>query len=279
MTTTSTAPAGRSGAARMRGRAHVATALCAGSDGRGDSRVTGLRSEGPLVLRPTIGKGREPWVRGRRGAARVSLASGAAGPIGGDRLELAVDVGAGSTLVLTEVSHTLCLPGRDGARSTTTVRITVEDGGALVWLPEPVIAAHRSDHVVDVEAALGPGARLLAREEVLLGRHGEPAGRVRQRTRVTQAGRVLYQQDLGLGSEDGSTPAVVDDHRAVGSVLVVDPAWSGDSRPPARGLGSMAALMPLAGPAVLVSALAGDSLALRSALEAGVAALGGDWVP
>ncbi|HET8599112.1 MAG TPA: urease accessory protein UreD [Segeticoccus sp.] len=270
--------AGRGGA-RMRARAQVATTVGLDRDGSRRSRVAALRSEGPLVLRPTIGTGSEPWVRGRAGAARVSLAAGAAGPIGGDRLELTVHVGRGSTLVLSEISHTLCLPGRDGAGSRTTISITVEDAATLIWQPEPIIAARRCDHLTDIEVALDLGARFLVREELLLGRHREPGGRLRQRMRVERAGRPLYHQDLQLGAQESRSPAVTGRFRAVGSMLVVDPDWTSETVPAACDLGETAALMPLSGEAVAVSALADDSLTLRRALGAGLAALGPAWQP
>jgi urease accessory protein len=60
--------------------------------------------------------------------------------------------------------------------------------------------------------------------------------------------------------------------RALGSLVVVDPAWAGDP-PAATLLGDTTAVMPLAGPAALVSALAPDALALRRCLDAGLALL------
>lgn len=282
MSTTSPAATWRptaSGGARMRARACLATELDHDAPGGGRSRVSVLRSEAPLVLRPTIARQAEPWVRGLGRAARVSLAAGAAGPVGGDELDLTVRVGAGSSLVLTEVSHTLLLPGRDGARSRTRVHVHVGDRATLVWLPEPVIAARGCDHVGDVDVVLEEGARLLLREEALLGRHGEEPGRLRQRIRVTRRGRPLYHQDLLLGTPTSRAPSVVGHRRAVGSVLVVDPA-----RPPERGRcdacpvlvggGADSAVLPLAGGGIVVSALADDNGGLRAALEAGLRAAG-----
>lgn len=274
------APRGLRGG-RMRARAHVTTTLEATSrGGNGRTRLSSLRSEAPLILRPTNGKGREPWVRGDRHAARVSLTAGSAGPIGGDELELTVQVGAGSTLVLSEISHTLLLPSHDRAVSTTTTQVTVGPGATLVWLPEPIIAAHHCDHLGITHIDLAAGARLLVREELLLGRHNEPSGQLRQSMRVTREGQPVYHQDLQLGGEISRTPAVSGQYRAVGSVLVVDPDWTPEIRPAARRLGATSALMPLAaGDAVIVSAVAEDSLDLRAAIDTGIAALGRPWNP
>jgi len=75
-------------------------------------------------------------------------------------------------------------------------------------------------------------------------------------------------------------PAVTGGRRAVGSLLVVDPAWQ--DRPPewpAPAAGADTALLPLRGPAVLVTALAGDGLALRHRLDTGLAALEAALLP
>jgi len=273
-----TALTSRPGAVGMRAHARVATELRTLSDGTRRSCVRTLRAEVPLVPRITMAKGPEPWAGGAPEVARVCLAAGAAGPVGGDRLHLDVDVGAGSALVLREVSATLLLPGPEGARSCTVTRIRVADGGTLVWLPEPLICARGADHVNDVRVDLADGARLVMREEILLGRHREASGRLRQRTRVRLGGKPLFHQDLDLGTTGARSPAVSGHHRAVGSVLVVDP--EGAVAPQAaHRLSGEAVVLPLSGPAVLVAALAGDNLELRSGLDAGLARLGPPWSP
>ena len=130
----------------------------------------------------------------------------------------------------------------------------------------------------DVRVDVEDGARLLMREEVLLGRHGEPAGRVCQHVTVRLAGRPLYRQDLLIGAAGARTPAVLGHFRAVGSMVVVDPRWV-CRPPPVQRLSGPAALLPLAGPAVVVTALADDNLQLRARLGEGLAALGPPWDP
>lgn len=263
---------------RMTARAVVHTELRQDAAAWHSTRLAALRSQAPLKLFQTLPKEPEPWA-GRAGrAARVAVAAGAAGPVGGDRLRLEAEVGPGSMLVLTEVSATLLLPGHDGARSCTEFRIRVGDGATLVWLPEPVVAAAGCAHTNDVRVELGRGSRLLMREETLLGRHGERPGRARQAVRVRQAGRAVYEQELELGTATGDAPAVAGAHRAVGTVLVVDPELG---RTPRRSmvLGGDASLVPLADDAALVSVLCGDNLTLRRRLGAGLAALGPPWDP
>lgn len=71
-------------ATAMTARAALATERRIGNRGRILSRISVLRSDVPLVLRPALPKGPEPLVGHAPDVARVSLASGAAGPLGGD---------------------------------------------------------------------------------------------------------------------------------------------------------------------------------------------------
>lgn len=210
----------------------------------------------------------------RPGAARVCLAAGAAGPVGGDHFELTVDVGPGSTLVLREVSATLLLPGPRGEQSSTRTTVSVGAGATMVWLPEPVIAARGCSHLADVRVELAAGARLLLRGELLLGRHGEQPGTVQQNLRVQRNGRPLLHQQLALGprAPGWDSAAVTGGRRALGSLVVVDPGELADPPPPVL-LSPDAAVLPLAGPAAVVSVLAADAPTRRRRLDQGLAAV------
>jgi urease accessory protein len=238
-----------------------------------------MHAEAPLLLKTTRQKEAEPWP-GRDGAARVSVTAGAAGPIGGDSYRLQVEVGARSTLVLNDISPTLLLPGPDGACSSYVITIDVAEHATLIWLAEPLIAARGCNHSQRTDVALHPSARLMMREELLLGRHGEPCGTVRQRSSVHRGGATLYRQDLATGpgatGHDGA--AVLGRARAAGCALIVDPVWE-QAPPDECVLSANAAVLPLAGPAVLVTAVADDNLALRRDLHAGLARLGPPWQP
>jgi urease accessory protein len=262
----------------MSAYAAVGAGLRVGKDGRLHSQITALRSQAPLMPHAAIAKEREPWAAHACDFVRVCMAAGAAGPVGGDHLRLDVHVGAGSSLVLTEASATLLFPGRDAARSHTDIRITVDAGATLIWLPEPVIAVRDCHHLNDVQVSMAADARLLIREEVLLGRHDEPGGRVQQQTQVTRAGSPLYSQDLQAGTATGATPVVAAANRAVGSILVVDPAQN-DEPQESLDLSELSALMPLASGGTLISALAMDGFELRTRLSAGLQALGPPWDP
>lgn len=268
----------------MRAAAHLAVARAA-ANGVAGSRITRLRSEPPLVLRPTHPSGPEPlgcWNLQRQLPARVSLAAGAAGPVGGDELHLSIDVEAGAALVLRTVSATLVLPGPHCQPSRSEVTIRVAAGGILVWLPGPLIAARGCHHHTVTRVMVEPGARLLVREELVLGRHGEQPGMIRQRLRICIGAHPLHDQELsiGPGAAGWDGPAVTGGHRAVGSLLVIDPDLSaGGHQPLSDATSADTALLPLSGPAVLVTALADDGLALRHRLDTGLARIEASLLP
>lgn len=243
------------------------------------TQIARLRSDPPLVLRPSIETGRDPWPAWRLSEscpARVSLVAGAAGPLGGDELRLDINVGPGAALVLRAVAATLVLPGPHDRPSRTEIAARVARDGLLVLLPGTTIAARNCRHESITRVMLEPGARLLLREELVLGRHGEPPGVIRQRLRVCLGDQPMHDQAIaiGPGAAGWESAAVTGGRRALGSALIVDPAW--DQARVARAttvIDPGAALLPLAGPAALVTALAADALALRRHLDAGLAAL------
>jgi urease accessory protein len=229
------------------------------------------------MLRPTKPIGPAPlqrWNLRDLGPVHMSIAAGAAGPIGGDDVRLSIEVGAGAALILRGVAATVVLPGPHGRTSHTTITVRVDEAGALIWLPGPVIAARNCAHCAVTRVLLHPSARLFLREELLLGRHGEPPGALRQRLRICRGDYPLYDQELavGPGTAGWNGPAVTGGRRALGSVLIVDPDWDvATNDVPESTAGTDTALFRLSGPAILVSALANDALALRHRLNAGVA--------
>ncbi|XVU23254.1 urease accessory protein UreD [Actinoplanes sp. CA-054009] len=250
------------------------------SDGRGGTRLTELRGESPLLLR-------------RTGPSRVHLVGGAAGPLRGDQLRLEIVVGPGATLEILSVAAQLALPGRSHLpASRYEIHASVAEDGELRWLPEPLIAAAGCDHVTVTRVDVAGGGRLLWRDDLVCGRHGEDPGDVRTETTIRYAGRTLYRHDLSVGpSAPGwSGAAVLGGGRAVGTVVstaemgaaqvdaaavdaaavdaaAVDTA-AVDTAGLARGpLGGDAFVMPLAGPGSLATAVGSDIRQVRAALD------------
>ncbi|WP_346080563.1 MULTISPECIES: urease accessory protein UreD [Actinomycetes] len=252
-----TAPAGVRADARIVARA----------DGRGGTALPVLDGSGPLAVRRVRGSGAE---------ARVMVVGAMSGPLGGDRFTLDAQVEEGARLWLGSAAATLALPGQAPGEARYDVRLAVADGAELHWLPEQLISAAGSDLRVTTLAELAAGARLVLREEQVLGRAGELPGLLTTRLTLRVAGRTVLDQQLscGPGAPGGwDGPAALAGHRAVGQLLVVRPEFA--EQPPApRMLGDHAALMPLPGPAVLLTALAPDALRLRRVLDEGRALLG-----
>jgi urease accessory protein len=254
--------AGGERAGRNRVFATAAIEAVAGPDGV--TRLPVLASQVPLVLRRT--------------PDAVYLVGGAAGPIGGDRLALRITVRAGAFLRLRSAAASIALPGLDGLESVLSVSVTIEAGGRLEYLPEPVVVSAGARHATLVSATLAAGASLLLRDELLLGRHGEAGGTARSVLRADYAGRPLLRHAVEVSGADPVSrgPALLAGHRGYGALLRAGDAdvaagaggtQAGMSPASERGTGQpVVAVMPLAGPGVLVTALADDAVTLRQRL-------------
>jgi urease accessory protein len=235
-------------AGRLTARAAVATR----ADSAGRTRVTVLRSDGPLALRET--------------PLGVYLVGTAAGPLGGDDLTLDIDVGPGSCLVIRSAAGMLLLPGPHGGASALRISARIGPGGRLDYAPQPTVAAAGCDHRAGAQIELAAGATLRWREEMVLGRHGEPSGQCTSRLDVTVAGVPAYRGELTMGHpETDHSSAVLGGAGAVGSVLLVDAARP----PPSVAVHDGLAVLPLAGPGAAVTATARDAMILARRLDLG----------
>jgi urease accessory protein len=236
-------------------------------DGRGGTALPTLEGEGPLALRRTRASGSE---------ARVMLVGAMSGPLGGDHFTVEAEAAQGARLHFGSAAATIALPGQAKGEARYDVRLTVAEGAELHWMPEQLISAKGSELCVTTRVDLAAGARLVLREEQVLGRANEEPGRLTSRLTVRLDGRPLLDQELscGPGAPGGwDGPAVLAGRRALGQLVVVRPEFA--QRPvEARLLGEHAALTPLAGPGVLVTALAPDALHLRRTLDEALSTLG-----
>ncbi|MFB6633658.1 urease accessory protein UreD [Streptomyces sp. NPDC056362] len=225
-----------------------------------------LVSDGPLALRRTRAAG--PYTR-------VTVVGAMSAPLGGDRLAIETEVRDGARLQVDSAAATLALPGRTTDPAAYDVRVRVGEGAVLRWLPEQLVSAAGSHLRMRTTVDLAATARLVLREELVLGRHGEPSGTLTSRLTVRRAGRPLLDQELafGPGAPDGwDGGAVLGGHEATGQLLVVDPAFT-EKPVETRLYGENAVVAPLAGPAALVTAVAPDALALRRVLDEALAGL------
>ncbi len=240
--------------------------IVARDDGRGGTALPVLESDGPLALRRTRGSG---------AGARVMLVGAMSGPLGGDHFTVEARVEEGARLSVGSAAATIALPGQAKGEARYDVRLGVADHAELRWAPEQLISAQGSDLYVTTRVDLAPAARLVLREEQVLGRAGEEPGRLTSRLTVRVDERVVLDQELacGPGTPGGwDGPAVLAGHRAVGQLVVVRPEFATEPMT-ARVVGEGASVVPLAGPAALVTAVAPDALRLRRVLDEALASL------
>jgi urease accessory protein len=210
-------------------------------------------------------------------SARVGIIGAMSAPLGGDRLAIDVTAGDRAALEVTTAAATLALRGPTTTPATYDVRLTAGEHASLRWLPQPLISAAGSNLQQTYTVELAATARLLLREEQLLGRANEEPGHLVSRLLVRRAGRPLLDQRTAYGDPEPGWdgPAVLHGHRAVGQLLLVDPEMDTGRDPVLLRQGTRdgcAALTPLAGgPALLATAVAPTSSALRDLLDEALA--------
>lgn len=235
--------------------ARIATALR-------DDGVTTLKtiaSAPPLTLMPTPGG--------------VHIVGSAAGPLNGDRISLDIYVAPGCDLTVSTVAASLAWPGSSPVPSQFTIRARVARGGSLRWLPEPLVPVAGSRHRVVADIDLAADARLVWREEIVLGRHREEPGELSSLMSIDAAGQPVLRQELSVGPGVHESALLLSDAAAVGSVTLVDPVLAAD-RQPVEGLPSKdhdhdAAVLELEGPARQIVATAATAARLKNLLDAG----------
>lgn len=184
----------------------------AGEGGR--TRVVELSASAPLAAKVT-------------GDHEVHLVGTAAAPLDGDVVTIDLEVGDHTQLTVGTVAATMAWPARgDVSPSVMIIRAKVGEGAVLRWLPEQLVPVRGCRHVLRSDVQLAATASVLWREEVILGRTGEPPGTLDAELRVVRAGVPLLHQQLQLDGHDPSVhgaPSLLGGARAVGSLLVAGP--------------------------------------------------------
>ncbi|WP_222107294.1 urease accessory protein UreD [[Actinomadura] parvosata] len=151
-----------------------------------------LAGDGPFDLRRTRPQGNR---------ARVCILGVMSAPLGGDRLRIEATAEPGAHLHITTAAATIALRGPTTAHATYDVHLRVAEQASLHWLPEPLISAARSNLRQSCTIDLAADARLVLREELVLGRSGEPPGRLTTRLTVHRDGRPLLDQQNTYGPD------------------------------------------------------------------------------
>ncbi len=201
----------------------------------------------------------------RRGAdevAIVHLVSAVTAPLGGDDLELRVTVEAGASLELRGVAATLALPGQHAGGSRALVDVELADGATLAYLPEPTVVTARACHESVFRARMGEGARLRARDVIVLGRTNERSGSLTTTLDVRRGGPVMKQTSHVGTPEVDASPAGLVGRRVFGTELL---CWDDDL--PGAVSEDWWSLVPLARGGSLSTAVADDAVTVARALD------------
>lgn len=149
-------------------------------------------------------------------SARVALVPDGALLLAGDRIRIVVTVGPGALLELVEPGGTVAYD-MEGGSARWDVSATVAAGAALLWHGEPFVVSEGARVRRTTELALAADALVAVREVLVLGRHGEEAGALDQRTVVTdEAGAPLLVERLDVCA--ATAGALLGGHRVMASV-------------------------------------------------------------
>jgi urease accessory protein len=196
------------------------------SDGDGRTRLAHLYQRAPLrVMFPVAGDGNPP-------VAVLLTTSG--GLTGGDRLELDVSIGAGAAAVVTTQAAEKIYRSA-GGEAAVEVRLDVEAGGTLCWLPQETILFDRARLRRRLTVDLAAGARLLAGEILVFGRraHNErlTAGFLHDGWQVRRGGRLIWADALRLA---GDLAAIIEAPAALAGAAAVATLIDADEEAPQR---------------------------------------------
>lgn len=187
------------------------------SDGR--TRLSRRKHQGPLVVQ-------RPFYPEASGCCHVYLVHPPGGVVGGDDLELDVQVDARAHALITTPAATK-LYRSSGPSATLSQRFVVRAGATLEWLPQETIAFNGSIAALSTRVELEPGANFIGIEVLCLGRPaaGESfdVGRLRQRLEVRRAGEPLVVEQLRLrgGGPELQQTWGLHGHTTLGTLIAV----------------------------------------------------------
>jgi len=158
------------------------------------------------------------------GACHVIVVHPPGGVVGGDRLEIDVDAGPACNVLATSPGAAKWYRA-NGRVSQQAVRLRIGAGAAIEWLPQETIFYDAASVDLDHEVDLAAGSTYIGSEVLCFGRvaAGEAFthGRIRQRTRIRQEGRLLWWEQ-GILTPDGiASPLGMRGHAVCATLLAV----------------------------------------------------------
>ncbi|MCX7310404.1 MAG: urease accessory protein UreD, partial [Alphaproteobacteria bacterium] len=194
-----------------------------------------VQSRVALTVKASGGRSR----RGRiyeDGALRVRFPNGddleavvintAGGIAGGDRFSFDIEVGEGAALTVTTAAAEKTYRSL-GEPATMDVKLKVEAGGSLYWLPQETILFNEAQLRRSIEAVITSDAKLLMIESVVFGRTAMDEtvtqGNLFDRWRLRRDGKLIFADTLRLDgpiAEKLSAPAIAAGGCAIATVLL-----------------------------------------------------------
>jgi urease accessory protein len=139
-------------------------------------------------------------------------------------VHMEIDVGPGCTVEIEDVGGTVAYRG---ARSSWILDVAIGAGGMLLWHGLPFVVTDGADAERRTRITLGPDARAVIRETLVLGRHGEEGGRLASVLAVSDSGGPILMERLEAAG-GAPEPGVLGSNRVVDAVIAVG------FRPPPR---------------------------------------------
>lgn len=235
----------------------------------GESRVIDSYAHAPFHYLPPVRCADAPPL--------LTVVNSSGGVLGGDVLDIAIDLGPGARLTLRQQAATK-VHGSDGAEARGTARFTLGEGALLDYFPDTIIPFARSNYAQTTRVELAAEAVMLLAEIVTAGRlaRGEHFAFTRLALDVscTGGGALLLRDrcDLRPPEQELDNPAILGNATIWGSFYVLtmkplDPAVIDDVdgilRGVAKGSGGASAA-----PAGLLGRVASTSLdAVHAAMQ------------
>ena len=188
------------------------------ADDAGTTRLVERAHRGPLRVQKAL------YPEGPR-TCHVIVVHPPGGVVGGDRLALDLALGPDAEVLATTPGAAKWYRA-NGKVSHQDVRLRVDAGAALEWLPQETIFYDDADVVLAHEVELAADARYIGAEVLVFGRRaaGESfrTGRVRQRTRIRQGGRtVWWEQGTLHGGDAMRSPLGLAGHSVCATLVAV----------------------------------------------------------
>lgn len=163
------------------------------------------------------------------------------GVVGGDRLHIETAVGPGAHAFLTTPGAAKWYRA-NGRIAGQTLLLDAGAGAAVEWMPQETIFFDEADVELDQRVTLAANASYLGCEILCLGRRASGErfnrGRIRQHTRITRGGKLLWWEQGSLTPALAASPLGLAGHTVCATMIAVGDALSADVLQPLRALGA-----------------------------------------